>query len=166
MALRNDLPRVVLRQESMRQLRPPRNTDSLQQEPENLHNVSTDWHPLVPDRVGATEGNGIGIPCATLHIALLVSNLRTYDEIKDNTFLIKPPLWDGEVKLHVLLKHPKMKAEDYVLRLAAVDLGLVSPSVAQLNDGQQLNIGWPTDEFNPAEGPTRSSPETAQKPSG
>jgi hypothetical protein len=127
--------------------------------------MSTDWHPLVPDRVGPTEGNGLNCPRGTLHIALVTSDLKFYDQIKNSTFVIKPPLWDGEVNLHVLLKHPKMTAEDYVLRLATVDLGLVDPSVAQLSDGQQIDLGWPTDELNPAQGLDQTSPTAAQKPS-
>jgi hypothetical protein len=130
----------------LRQLPTAERHDNQQRATEIVHGMPTDWHPMVPDRLGPTEGNGLDIPHGTLHIALLTSDLRLYEQAKKGFFIIKPPLWEGEVKLHVLLKNPKLSAEDYALKLAAVDLGLVDPSVAQLNDGQQIDIGWPTDE--------------------
>lgn len=100
--------------------------------------------PLVPDRVGATEGNGLNFPPAALHIALVIEDLKVWSQLKKSAWLIAPSLWAGELKLHVLLKRPTDTAMSMVLKLAAVDLGLSDATTLELTSPEQIDLGWPT----------------------
>ena len=78
-----------------------------------------------------------------LQLALVADDIRAYDFLRKHVYLIKPPLWDGIVNLHILVKNPKDNDPDaMVLRLAAVQLGLVDPVVARLHDHEQVRLGW------------------------
>jgi hypothetical protein len=111
--------------------------------------MSTEWHPVVADRVGATEGNGIAVPSTDLHLALVIDDMKNYDLIRQSIHLIKPHLWPGRVFIHILRRNPKLSPDDIAAKLALVDLGMANADTIGLNDGLQVSMGWPTNEHNP-----------------
>lgn len=106
-----------------------------------VHPVPSDRDTVVPDRLGPTEDNGADVAPATLHVALVIGSLDDWAKIKDTAYIVSPPYWKGEVRLHVLLQNPRKDRTEMLYKLALVDLGLVDPEVAELTP----DLGWPTD---------------------
>lgn len=139
------LPQLVIPRRNLQPLRQSGN-DSDSSEPVSMHPVPTDRDSVVPNRPGATEHNGLDSPSATLHIAIVVKDIRLYDAIRNGTYVITPPLWKGEIQLHIVMQKNNDTPEALLLKLAAVDLGLANATVIGLNDGLQISMGWPSDE--------------------
>lgn len=101
---------------------------------------------MVADRLGPTEGPNPQPARADLHVAIVVEDVRVLDAIRKGVFVISPPLWEGTVQLHVLHQNPRKTRQDTLYQLAVVQLGLADPSIIGLNDGLQMDMGWPSDD--------------------
>lgn len=104
-------------------------------------------HPgaVVPDGLGAAQPSRHPAPRATLHIALIVPDIKLYGQLRRSAYLLTPPGWDGDAKLHVLIKDPKTEPTDMLYRYALTELGLVDAAVAGLTYPDTIELGW-TDE--------------------
>ena len=146
---RRQPPPLALPVGTLQPLRPTRTDDSQRRAETSLPVLPVITSPLVPDRVGPTEGNGTNFPPDQLHIALIIPDLAIWETLRNAAFIIQPPLWAGNVRLHVVLKNPKLTAEDIALQIALVDMGMITPEVAHLTADEQITLGWPTDAPTP-----------------
>lgn len=139
------LPRVDIGSRPMQPLQEDR-TNPEGSGQSNLRPMPSDRNPVVPERLGSAPVNGTDKPAYTLHIAIVVKDLKLFDSVRQNVYLVKPPYWKGRVELHVLVQKPGSSPEDMTYRLALSDLGMADPTVLGLNDGLQLSMGWPDAE--------------------
>lgn len=100
---------------------------------------------VVPQRPHPTPENGPDTPPTILHFALVVPDLKLYGILRKSAWVIKPPDWAGDVKLHVLQQRPKVEPEELVNKFALTALGLVSPQVATLQYPEEIELGWKDD---------------------
>jgi hypothetical protein len=105
---------------------------------------------MAPDRWSPTEGNGLDVPPATLHIALVVPNAKAYEYLKDKVSVVAPPYWAGTIHLHMIPDDPKSKWHgiDWVIRQALTDSGLATPEQIEFTPPEQVTLGWPRSEEN------------------
>ena len=140
MATRHALPRVDLRHGTVPQL-PATGPGHLEPQSSDLLEVQQPVTELVSERLATAPHERPTPPRAELHIALIVKDRATYDLLKRNAYLIKPPYWDGEVKLRFIIGKPS-QAQSILLRIALVELGMVDPIVAQIAYPDQASLGW------------------------
>lgn len=83
----------------------------------------------------------------TLHIALVVPDIRLYQLVKSKFQVIQPPYSDIKVQLHVLVDDKKdpLAGLDWQVRVALVESGLVHPADANITYPDQVTLGWPTE---------------------
>lgn len=106
--------------------------------------------PVVPDRQNAdttartpdTRGES---PDDTLHIALVIPDLRIFQTLKSSAYVLKPHDHDQAIKLHVLLQKKNEDPQSIIFRFALTQLGMVTPEVAQLDYPEEMELGFSDD---------------------
>lgn len=101
--------------------------------------------PLAPDRRGPTEDNGLAVPPAHLHIALVVPDAATARRLTDSVRIVKPPLWNGKVNLHIIDQSRRKTYRDLDITVlqAMVDLGLITAGEAEIGPPESVTEGYP-----------------------
>lgn len=99
---------------------------------------------MAPDWVSPTEGNGTDLPRAVLHIALLAPNKEAERFLRGYVRVVKPPLWDGKVMIHVIPINEKKNDVDIKLAQAMIDLGLLDSKDLQIGPPDDFTIGYPS----------------------
>jgi hypothetical protein len=77
---------------------------------------------VAPVRVSTTTDNGAGLPRADLHIALLARTEEQGERLTKDIHVVTPPLWKGEVHLHVIVS-PDMTTDELKIAQVVADLG-------------------------------------------
>jgi hypothetical protein len=77
-----------------------------------------------------------------LHLALVLPDLKVFGSLKDSIYVLKPQGWEGDIQVHVLLQRKGKSKQEVVFAFALTQLGLVEPSVANLQYPEELELGW------------------------
>lgn len=99
--------------------------------------------PLAPNWSSPTENNGIAVPRAELHIALVVPSLTAAQQLGDIRVL-NPPYWNGNVNLHVIVRPTGMTDTELLIRQAVADLGWADAKDLQIGDAATITLGYPS----------------------
>lgn len=104
---------------------------------------------LAPDWVSPTQDNGVAVPPADLHIALLAPDRDTAELLRGRVRVLKPPYWEGgKVYLHVVLqdqrKSPTYKDWDMTILLALADMGVMDTRDLEIGPPADLTLGYPS----------------------
>lgn len=100
---------------------------------------------MAPEWRSPTEDNGLGVPRADLHVALVVPDRATYDLIRAKAFLVRPVGWEGHVYLHTILESRKTKYSDVPMKLLTLmsDLGLMDSKDLEISP-LDMDLGYPS----------------------
>lgn len=98
---------------------------------------------MVADRLDDGERGVPDLPQRTLHLALVVPDLKQFHALRGSVFA----LHDSEhpevrVKAHILLANPTKTQTEVVASHALITLGLIDPSITHLRYPEELEIGW------------------------
>lgn len=87
-------------------------------------------------------------PSRSLHLAIVVPDIRLYQLIKNKFRVIQPPYDDIAVQLHVVIDDQKdpHRDLDWQIRIALVQSGLVEPGDMNITYPDQVTLGWPEDQ--------------------
>lgn len=108
--------------------------------------VSGDPHQEVAQRPLDAVDIPANRPRSKLHIALCVPDLKQFGILKKSAFLIQDPeRRDVELVLHILVAKQGTNPIEQISAFALTRLGLIAPSVAQIQYPDELQIGWSDD---------------------
>jgi hypothetical protein len=97
---------------------------------------------LASNRRNPTEGNGSGLAREELHIALIAPEGTVLDVFARHARLIRPPLWEGKVFLHVI-PEGKVKNDPAILQYL-IDSGDISAESAGMSvEVVPVSAGYP-----------------------
>lgn len=99
---------------------------------------------VAPDWNSPTIDNGVAEPRGILHIALVIPDAQAFNTLAKRVYVVKPPLWKGEVRLHAIPEPGKNDADiTLYIKLALIDLGLIDSKDVQI-DRASIELGYPS----------------------
>lgn len=136
---------VAEQKRRLQPLRINRAADSGRQRDRSVPDVPEPVRPraMAPDWSSPTEGNGADLPRAELHIALITPDAETASALQHRLRVVKPPLWQGKVHLHLIPAPPDGWPVDPYIAQAMVDLGLIDSTDVGLAELDSVTIGYP-----------------------
>ena len=164
------LPKLDLGRGQVPQLR-SRNSRSESSQDKSMRDVVPQHRRLVLPNGGTTPTRK-GIPTSReelqeakrLHLALVVPDIKLFGRLKNSVYILQPTPRNQEILVHVLLQRKEQSQSETVFAFALTQLGLIEPSVAQLQYPEELELGWSdsTAPINEEHDGTSSSNQTTK----
>lgn len=137
------VPRLVVPQRDVPELRSDGRDMPPGAQPDNLRGVPLDKLPVVSN--GASEPEGAHLRPAhagVLHIALVVPTLKLKKVLDQHVFALYPPDWQGTMKIHILVKDPADTEQSILLRYLVREAGLASSEATGFLYPEEVELGW------------------------
>lgn len=101
---------------------------------------------MAPNRPNPTQDNGSTLPRTDLHIALILPDRATAQQLKNKIRVVKPPLWPGKVYLHFIPEDQRYRYRSLDTRtlIALVDTGLVDAKDVDIGPPAHITLGYPS----------------------